>query len=139
MDCFDKLIESKFLKLIGTEIESAQTTLTKLVSNCPPLGTLPLRSTDKKRKYNTYLNLFGFKQEFTNFDPFDFNTLYYMNEGSVLLLCSRTKYIVSIAVDKSLQTSGYVPFYRTKHKIHNVMFYTAMYDTLFKLIPTTNN
>lgn len=139
MDCLDKLIDSNFLKYIGTEIETAQTAVNRLVEDCPPLGSLPLRLKDKKHKYNTYLTLFGFKQEFKSFDPFDFNTLYYMKEGSVLFLCARAKYVLDAAVRQSLQASGDIPFYRTKHKLQGVMYHSAMYDTLFKIIPITNN
>lgn len=139
MDCFDKLIDSNFLKHIGVEIQSAQSTVMRLVDECPPLGSLPLQQKDKKRKYNIYLKLFGFNQEFHNFDPLDFNTLHFMKEGSVLLLSSRIKMVLDAAISQSLLATGDIPFYRTKHKLHGVMFHAAMYDTTFKIMPITNN
>ncbi len=139
MDCFDKLIDSNFIKQIEVEIKSAQSTVIKLVEKCPPLGSFPLRLSNKKHKYNAYLKLFGFNQEFDNFDPHDYNTLYYMKESSVILLCSRTKLVLDAAVDQSLLATGDIPFHRTKHKLHGVMFYSAMYDTTFKIMPLTKN
>lgn len=138
MNCFDKLINSKFLRQLGTEIDVAKSTVTNLIKNCPEPGSLPLSRDGKVRKYNSYMRLCGFRSEFDIFDPNDYDTLYYMNEGGILLIAAQTKQIVDIAILQSLTTAGNIPFHRTKHIVHGKFFYFAMYDLLFK-IPATNN
>lgn len=139
MDCLDKLVDSKFLRQIGTEIQIAKSKIIKLVEDCPTPGSLPISKKDKERKYNSYLKICGFEEEFVYFDPEDKHTLYYMNEGGILLISAQTKVIVDSAINQTLCISGDVPFYRKKKYINNKVYYFAMYDLAFRLPPITLN
>lgn len=139
MDCLDKLIYSKFLRQLGEEIDVAKSTVNKIIENCPEPGSLPLSRNAKLRKYSSYMQLCGFRTEFDQFDPKDKYTMYYMNEGGILLIAAQTKYVIDIAIKQSLTTAGNIPFHRTKHLVNGKYFHFAMYDLLFKLPAITLN
>ncbi len=139
MDCFDKLTDSNFLNHLGVEIRNAQSVIDKFTDNCPPIGSFPISKKAKKEKYNCYLHLCGFKHEFDNFDITDLHALYYMQEGSLLLICARVKAIIDLTVNQALVSSGDIPFYRTRHYIQNKLYHSAMYDLTFRTLPITQN
>lgn len=139
MDCFNKLTNSQFLKHLEKEIKVAQSTFSRLTEDCPPLGELVFNNKLKRYKYDCYLNLCGFKEEFLFMDANDKHALYYMSDSGILLVCARSKKALETSIRYTLHTSGDIPFYRTKHYIQNRVFYTAMYDLMIQLVPPTTN
>jgi len=140
MDCFDKLINTHFLKNIDKEFIEARNSLNQIPKPPIPFGELPFLPKDRRKLYNYYMKLLDIKGSFDDVDVNDNpDMVYYLQEGPIAWIACRHKNIVDSAIKDSLYVNGEVTIYKGKQYIQNRLFYVAMYDLTIKVIPPTTN
>ncbi len=137
MQCLNNLIASQFLKNTTKELQLARNTLSSSV--LPEPGQLPCTKKEQKKLYNTYMDILGFRDLYSDMDVDDYDMLYYLQDGYIVWLATRNKHSLKDAISDSLYTNGDIPFYQAKQFINSKLYYVAMYDLTFRMQPLTKN
>jgi hypothetical protein len=139
MNCLENLINCRFLKNTGNELSQARDMLGSSEILLHHISYLPLSKEGRKDLYNYYMDLLGFKESFTQEDVEDLDMVYYIQEENIVWIASRIKQTIDTAVKESMYTTGDIPICRSRHFIHNRLFYTVMYDLTIQFPPLTTN
>lgn len=139
MDCFNQLVNLKFLRGIDNTLSIARDTLNRKHLKYGSMVGMYYNKKLRKQRYDAYLDFYGFSAEFDNFDPNDRFLLYYMHEDNILLISTRSPKVLNMTMTRNLLMSGDIPFYKGKQYIQNKLFYMAMYDLDFRMEPPTLN
>lgn len=140
MNCLGNLVQCRFLKNIGKELVQARSVVAKDdVESLPVRGYKPIRKKESKRLYSYYIERCGFANTFGDIDPNDKTMMYYLQDGNIVWMASRTKSIIDQTKLDSVTTNGDIPLYSGKQFIQNKLFFVVMYDLTFYIQPITTN
>lgn len=139
MDCLKKLIDCHFLKNTGKELSQARHMLKSMDANQVKPGFIAGNYTARKKLYNYYVELYGFKEDFDQEDVETPDMIYYLQEDNIVWIASRHKDMIDQSIHDSLHTSGDVCIFRGRHIIHNRLLHTVMFDLSMQFPPVTKN
>lgn len=139
MSCFSKLVSSKFIKNIGTELLQARKILDAPRQSIRKRSMYYTSKTERKKLYNYHVQNCGFKDYFNEIDPEDTDMLFALQEGTIIWLACRSKSFLDMSAANSLHLTGDIPIYTGKHYINNKLFHVLLYDLSFQVIPPTTN
>ena len=131
MKCYKQLVQSKFLAKASEELSRAR----KVVNDEEaPLfdTTLTYNKADRKYIYDCYVEDYMLLDEIQNmFDPEEDykDTIFYLQEDYVLFVYSRSRKLIKEAVLYSYNVHGDIPLHKSKHTIHNKVWFTVLIDT----------
>ena len=144
MGCFERLVKSKFLANISSELSLARTKI-QVVDPAQFPSMIHFEKSAKKRIYKDYLYFYFLMEEMSdsviesineNSDP---DTLFCIEADHIVFIYSNNLNQVKEAVKYSYNTSGLIPIYRSKHKIKDKVMYTALMDTRILFAPISPN
>jgi hypothetical protein len=131
MKCFKRLVHSKFLAKASEELSRARKVLHD--GEAPLFDTTYLyNKSDRKYVYDCYIEDYMLLDEIENaFDPTEDykNIVFYLEEDYLLFVYSRSRKLIQEAVAYSFNVHGDIPIHKSKHTIHNKVWYTALIDT----------
>ena len=131
MNCYKQLVQSKFLAKASEELSRAR----KVVNDeeAPLFDTaLIYNKTDRKYIYDCYVEDYMLLDEIQNtFDPEEDykDTIFYLQEDYILFVYSRSRKLIKEAVLYSYNVHGDIPLHKSKHTIHNKVWFTVLIDT----------
>lgn len=141
MGCFEKLVKSKFLANVSSELKLArQTVLSVTNTNLTPI--IYGSKKERKRLYDDYAYYFYFLEEiFDSLNEPDCvkSMIYYIKYDTVAFIYSMDKGQVEDAIRYNYNCNGDIPLYRTKHRINNKTVYTVLLDTRLRFDPVSPN
>ena len=141
MGCFDKLVRSRFLANVSTELELARRTIQSMGQSHFP-ASLPGSRKVRKKVYDNYLYQYYLLDEINGMvleeEP-QKDMVYYIQLDHIIFVYSRTKKLIDEAVMYSYNVNGDLPFYRGKHRIEGYTFHTVLIDTRLNVIPYSPN
>ena len=144
MGCFEKLVTSKFLANISSELSLARKKI-QVVDPTQFPSTINFNATEKKRVYKDYLYFYFLMEEMSDSvieaanDKLDPDTLFCVEADHIVFIYSSSLNQIKEAIKYSYNTSGLFPIYRSKHKIRNKVMYTALMDTRILFSPISPN
>ena len=131
MHCYKQLVQSKFLAKASEELSRAR----KVVNDeeAPLFDTaLIYNKADRKYIYDCYVEDYMLLDEIQNtFDPEEDykDTIFYLQEDYILFVYSRSRKLIKEAVLYSYNVHGDIPLHKSKHTIHNKIWFTVQIDT----------
>tara|TARA_R110000868_G_scaffold28036_4_gene105520 strand:+ start:5353 stop:5778 length:426 start_codon:yes stop_codon:yes gene_type:complete len=131
MNCYKQLVQSKFLAKASEELSRAR----KVVNDeeAPLFDTaLIYNKADRKYIYDCYVEDYMLLDEIQNtFDPEEDykDTIFYLQEDYILFVYSRSRKLIKEAVLYSYNVHGDIPLHKSKHTIHNKVWFTVLIDT----------
>lgn len=139
MSCLDNLINCMFLKNTSSEIVQARRVLQVNDEVSSKSIYLPLRTKDRKKLYDHYLDLWNFKQDLEHINLEDLDAIYTVQENNIVWMASRLGGVIDIAITEALYITGDLYIYRGRHFIQNKLIHTVLYDLNFQVPPPTTN
>jgi hypothetical protein len=141
MGCFEKLVKSKFLANVSSELRLArQAVLSVTNTNLTP--TIYGSKKDRKSLYDDYVYYFYLLEEIVDSleEPDCVKTMiYYIKYDTVMFIYSMDKGQVEDAIRYNYNLNGDIPLYKTKHRLKNKTVYTVLIDTRIRFEPISPN
>jgi hypothetical protein len=131
MKCFKQLVQSKFLAQASEELSRAR----KVADNGEALyfdPSLIYNKADRKYIYDCYVEDYMLLDEIENsFDSEEDykDVIFYSQEDHLLFIFSRSRKLIKEAILYSFNVHGDIPLHKSKHNIHNKLWFTALIDT----------
>jgi hypothetical protein len=144
MGCFERLVRSKFLANVSSELSLARERI--LVTDQAQFpATINFDKSAKKSLYKDYVYFYYLIEEMSDSVEEALNenlaadTLFFIEVDHISFVYSTDHNQVREAVKYSYNTNGLIPIYKGRHKVRDKIMYTALMDTRIQFTPIAPN
>lgn len=153
MNCFRRLIECKFLSEATRELQQARDAISQETQsmveeeeassthtvNSPLYYIYGLASSTKRIFYTNCIRQFRLVESMRDTLTEEARQLFFIRIEYLHFFFSRSKSVLESACTYAYNVNGEIPYYKGKHKVGGRVFYTALIDTRFSLVPNSPN
>ena len=140
MGCFEKLVKSKFLANVSSELSLARERIqTADLAQFPAIHCF--NKVEKKLVYDDYIYHYYMLEEILDSikESLAKDTLFYIEVDHITFMYSANQNQVKEAILYSYNVNGLIPLYKGRHRLDGVTMYTAMIDTRIHFTPVAPN
>ena len=138
MSCYQSLVSNRFIFNAPTELLSAKRYLTATVAMSHNGTTHSFNAEQNRNAYYMVGNTIGFFDEICSLTP-ETGKLYYLTYENYLMVVSRNKPLIDIAIRSAHNVNGDLPLFRHKHTINKKVIHTVLFNTDFTIPPASLN
>ena len=138
MSCYQSLVSNRFIFNAPSELLSAKKFLRTSVAMTHNGTSHSFVREQNKTAYYTIGNTIGFFEEMYNIET-EPGKLYYLTYENYLMVISRNKPLINIAISSAHNVNGDIPLFRHKHTINKKVIHTVLFNTDFTIPPAALN
>lgn len=140
MGCFEKLVKSKFLANVSSELSLARERI-QIADTTQFPTTHNFTKTKKKLIYDNYVYHYYILEEMLDSiaEGLLEDVLIYIEVDHITFMYSISQSQIKQAIKYNYNVNGFIPLYKGRHRLNGITIHTLMVDTRIQFTPVAAN